>query len=138
MEAILDEETHEAVIGNGYNACIPQYSKGKLVIPSTIENNGVTYTVSGVNRLAFHLCNQLIEMEIDKSLEDGVDDFAFAGCYNLKTITYTDSQEMTDGIGDIPNSRDTKDNIYDLNGRKIQDRNHKGIFISDNKKSLRK
>ena len=138
VEAILDEETHEAVIGNGYNACIPQYSKGKLVIPSTIENNGVTYTVSGVNRLAFHLCNQLIEMEIDKSLEDGVDDFAFAGCYNLKTITYTDSQEMTDGIGDIPNSRDTKDNIYDLNGRKIQDRNHKGIFISDNKKSLRK
>lgn len=84
-EALIDHGSQLIILGNGQNACIPQYTTGTLTIPGSTNYKGTRYTVK-VGQLAFRLCNSLTEVV----MEDGVSsigDFAFVGCSSLQKIT---------------------------------------------------
>ena len=59
----LFADTHEAVInvGNTWS--------GELDIPSEVNYNGETYTVTGMTSLAFNGCNELTKVRIPKTIE---------------------------------------------------------------------
>ena len=67
----LDAETHTAVVtyGDDYNLLTD------VVIPATIEVDGETYTVVGVDRGAFNYCN-LRSVSIYANLTQGTDGFS--------------------------------------------------------------
>lgn len=85
-KVVLDTVTHTASIGWDYDACIPQYSVGKLNIPSTITYEGETYTVTAIANVAFRFCTQLTEVEIEEGVT-GIGNYAFIGCSNLEAIS---------------------------------------------------
>jgi len=85
-KVVLDTDTHTASIGWGYDACIPQYSVGKLNIPSTITYEGETYTVTAIANVAFRFCTQLTEVEIEEGVTT-IGNYAFIGCSNLEAIS---------------------------------------------------
>ena len=85
-KVVLNTDTHTASIGWDYDACIPQYSVGKLNIPSTITYNGDTYTVTAIANVAFRFCTQLTEVEIEEGVTT-IGNYAFIGCSNLEAIS---------------------------------------------------
>ena len=40
--ARIDDANRLVVLGNGYNSCIPYWSRGGLVIPGSVSINGVS------------------------------------------------------------------------------------------------
>ena len=87
---ILSENT--VSVGSGQNACIPQYTKGFLTIPGTVDINGTTYTVVEVNSVAFRFCDNLTGVEIGENVRR-VGNYAFVGCKSLKEITLPATME---------------------------------------------
>lgn len=85
-EAIIDDGLHRVTIGNGQNACIPQYTEGIITVPSTVKVGGTDYTVTAVNQLAFRLCTRITEVVVEEKVEK-IGDFAFVGCTSLKKVT---------------------------------------------------
>ena len=85
-KVVLNTDTHTASIGWDYDACIPQYSVGKLNIPSTITYEGETYTVTAIANVAFRFCTQLTEVEIEEGVTT-IGNYAFIGCSNLEAIS---------------------------------------------------
>ena len=85
-KVVLNTDTHTASIGWDYDACIPQYSVGKLNIPSTITYEGTTYTVTAIANVAFRFCSQLTEVEIEEGVTT-IGNYAFVGCSNLEAIS---------------------------------------------------
>lgn len=86
MEVQYDTEARTAVLGNGHNACLPQYTAGRIVIPAEVYISGVRYAVTGINELAFRLCNALTRVDISEGVTT-VGDFAFVGCSNLQEVS---------------------------------------------------
>ncbi|MBR5655387.1 MAG: leucine-rich repeat protein [Prevotella sp.] len=84
-EALIDLSALTVTIGNGQNACIPQYTSGTITIPGKMEINGTTCTVV-VGQLAFRLCTSLTEIVIEEGVHH-IGDFAFVGCSSLKKVT---------------------------------------------------
>ena len=89
-KVVLNTDTHTASIGWDYDACIPQYSVGKLNIPSTITYEGETYTVTAIANVAFRFCSQLTEVEIEEGVTT-IGNYAFIGCSNLEAISLPSS-----------------------------------------------
>lgn len=75
-------EGMSAKLGSGFNACIPHYSEGELVVPSTITVNGTVYPVMELSSLAFRFCSRLTRVTLPEGLTR-VGDFAFFGCQGL-------------------------------------------------------
>ena len=93
-----------ARLGSGYNACIPQYSTGRVVVPASITVNNVTYSVTEVSDLAFRLCNYITEVELPIGVTR-IGNFAFVGC---KALTKVNLPSTLASIGrgafiDLPN-----------------------------------
>lgn len=82
-EYVLDGMS--AKLGSGFNACIPHYSVGELVVPSTINVNGTTYPVTEVSSLAFRLCTQLTRVTFPEGITR-IGDFAFYDCQGLVEV----------------------------------------------------
>ncbi len=61
------------------------YSFDKLVIPSSVEINGETYTVVGIAQNAFNGCTSLTSVTIPKTVRC-IEEGAFKGCTSLNTI----------------------------------------------------
>ena len=61
-----------------------------LVIPSTIENDGVTYTVTSIRDDAFWLCEDLTSLTISNSVVY-IGHRAFYSCKSLTSITIPNS-----------------------------------------------
>ena len=59
---------------------------GNVTIPSTVTNNGTTYTVTGISSNAFYKCPQLTGVSLPSSLTS-IGNYAFAFCDNLTGIT---------------------------------------------------
>lgn len=88
-----------AVTYKGSNADSRAY-KGDIVIPSTIDYNGNTYTVKSIGYKAFLNCTGITEVIIPNSVTD-IQGCAFDGCTGLTEIV-------------IPNSiTDIKGNAFD-------------------------
>ena len=84
-EALIDLSAQTVTIGNGQNACIPQYTSGTITIPGSYNINGTTCEVV-VGQLAFRLCTNLTEIIIGEGVHH-IGDFAFVGCSSLKKVT---------------------------------------------------
>lgn len=81
---LLDNGT--VALGSGQNACIPQYTAGRVCVPGEVNISGTTYTVSAVSDLAFRFCNQLTYVEIKEGTER-IGNFAFVGCNKITEIS---------------------------------------------------
>lgn len=81
----LDATNKIALLGNGYNACIPYWSVGALTIPGTVSVGDDTYTVE-VGPVAFRLCTNLTSITIEEGVTK-IGDYAFVGCSSVAMIT---------------------------------------------------
>lgn len=59
--------------------------KGKLVIPSQVEHDGVTRTVTALDSWAFFGCEDVTEVELPPTLTK-IDIWAFCNCKKLKNV----------------------------------------------------
>ena len=75
-----------ARLGSGYNACIPQYSIGKVEVPYYIIVDGYPYTVTEISTFAFYRCNRITEVTLNEGVIR-IGNFAFAGCPSLQKVT---------------------------------------------------
>lgn len=75
-----------ARLGSGYNACIPQYSIGKVEVPYYIIVDGFTYPVIEVSAFAFRRCWHVTEVTLPESIMR-IGDFAFSGCHDLNKVS---------------------------------------------------
>lgn len=75
-----------ARLGSGYNACISQYSVGKVEVPYYIIVDGYPYPVTEVSTFAFRRCNRISEVTLSEGIMR-IGDFAFAGCPSLQRVT---------------------------------------------------
>lgn len=78
-------EGTSAKLGSGFNACVPHYSVGELVVPSTITVDGMVYPVTEVSSLAFRFCSKLTRVTLPEGLTR-IGDFAFFGCQGLLEV----------------------------------------------------
>lgn len=65
---------------------------GDVIIPSTVENNGITYDVISVLAASFLNCNGVTSVTLPSSVKS-IGNFAFQGCTNLKSINLPDGLE---------------------------------------------
>ena len=93
------EMTHD---GNYYDDNGAGYS-GNVIIPETIEINGITYFVCGIGESAFYDCTGLTSITIPGSVTS-IGDYAFSGCTGLTSVTISTSVTT---IGDGAFSRCT-------------------------------
>ena len=77
----------EAVLGPG---AIPQSTRGKVEIPSSIDG----YRVTSIGEGAFFFCTNLTAVTIPKSVKD-IGEMAFYGCWNLSEV------DMPKGVTNI-------------------------------------
>lgn len=75
-----------ARLGSGLNACISQYSVGKVVVPASITVNEVSYPVTEVSAFAFRMCNRVTEVVLPEGITR-IGDFAFVSCRSLAKAT---------------------------------------------------
>ena len=59
---------------------------GALVLPSTVSNNGATYTITAIGAIAFRYCTTLTSIVIPNSVRS-IGNGAFDGCTSLNSIT---------------------------------------------------
>lgn len=75
----------KVALGSGQNACIPQYTVGRVCVPEEVSISGTTYQVTAVSALAFRFCTQLTYVEIQEGVER-IGNFAFVGCNSITEI----------------------------------------------------
>ena len=93
-----------AILGSGYNACISQYYSGDVIVPATVEIDGTSYPVGGVNDMAFRMCTGVTRVTLPEGVKR-VGDFAFYACRGLLEVDLP-STLQTIGTGafiDLPN-----------------------------------
>ncbi len=69
----------------GYTGCY----KWNIDIPSTVEHDGKTYTVTRIHYAAFAGCDDLLSVKLPSTIDD-IWDGAFFNCPKLKTVAMTD------------------------------------------------
>lgn len=92
----------------------PQYAwdgfttpAGDVIIPQTIENKGITYTVVGIYRSAFNYCKEMTSIYIPSTVTK-IDTYNFDGCIKLAEIRVSpenpvfDSRDNCNAIIDTP------------------------------------
>lgn len=75
--------------GSFYSYNTDVYS-GDVVIPSSVEYNGQTYSVTSIGNYAFWNCQTLTSVSIPNSVTS-IGDGAFISCYSLTSITIPNS-----------------------------------------------
>lgn len=73
-------------LGSGNNACIPQYSSGKVEVPASITYAGVEYPVYEVAAVAFRMCSNITEVVFHEGIYS-IGNFAFQGCRALTMVS---------------------------------------------------
>ena len=58
---------------------------GDVVVPGTVEYDGITYTVKGVGNRAFEGCDDLRKVTISEGIDE-IGAYAFIGCGNLERV----------------------------------------------------
>ena len=74
------EVTHEGLIRD------PSYS-GSVVIPSSVEYGGKSYSVTSIGDYAFYRCSGLTSIELPASLTS-IGGEAFSGCTGLTSLEF--------------------------------------------------
>ena len=91
-------------LGSGNNACIPQYSAGRVEVPASITYEGVEYPVNEVAAVAFRMCSKITEVELPEGIYH-IGNFAFQGCQALSKVTLPSTLGSigTGAFIDLPN-----------------------------------
>ena len=63
---------------------------GAIIIPETVTNNGVTYSVTSIGGWAFSCCTYLTSVEIPNTITH-IHNYSFAECRNLENIEIPNS-----------------------------------------------
>ncbi|MCD8289066.1 MAG: leucine-rich repeat domain-containing protein [Prevotella sp.] len=84
------EVTYYAI---GANANSAAYT-GSLQIPSSVTNDGTTYSVTRIGERAFNGCSGITSVEIPSSVTC-IRDSAFCGCSGLATVTFAETSGLT-------------------------------------------
>ena len=92
VEHYYNDSTHCVKVGKGEIE-----PEGELVIPSTIDNNGVTYLVVSMNVGAFKDCKGITSVNIPNTITS-ITPNAFEGCSGLISVAIPD---LTFYIGDF-------------------------------------
>lgn len=87
----------QATLGSGRNACISQFSRGRVIVPATIVVDGNTYDVTKVAPMAFRFCNRISFVELPEGVKS-IGNFAFKGCTSLDDVVLP-STLLTIGSG---------------------------------------
>lgn len=79
-------------IGDGTSAAIPTNTEGALIIPSSVSNEGITYTVTKIGNYAFKDCEELTSLAYDSvSGITSIGMYAFYACRGLTGLSIPDS-----------------------------------------------
>ena len=78
---ITDADNHYVSVFRG-----PEWPTGNLIIPSTVSNGGINYTVTGIRDWAFNGCRDLTSVTIPESITS-INHYAFSECSGLTSIT---------------------------------------------------
>ena len=78
---------HYVVVTNQTNDATNYNTLTEVAIPATVEYNGITYVVSGIDNYAFAQAENLQSITILENIK-AIGNCAFANCYNLQTITF--------------------------------------------------
>lgn len=104
--------TAEVISGGNYS--------GDIVIPSSITNSGITYSVTSIGDNAFSDCSGLTSISIPSSMT-AMGGYAFSGCSNLSSVYITDLVKWCQiDFEDWGNPLNVCHHLY-LNGVKVQD-----------------
>lgn len=79
----------------------PNKYKGEIIIPATVQYNGVTCNVTKVGKYAFDRCQELTAVTLPSSIVD-VKDKAFYGCTSLNRVTCYAATPPVVGTDAIP------------------------------------
>lgn len=80
----LSTETNTAEVTYG-----PDYYSGDIVIPETVNYEGISYSVTSIGWEAFFRCSGLTSITIPNSVTS-IGYYAFYGCSSLTSITIPD------------------------------------------------
>ncbi len=73
---------------------------GDVVVPGTVEYDGITYTVKGVGKRAFEGCGDLRKVTISEGIYK-IGAYAFIGCGNLERVILPSTLEEIDGSNPV-------------------------------------
>lgn len=82
--SLYDDMTAK-VRDNQYGGGQAEYVSGKVIIPPTVEHDGVTYTVTGINSDAFANCTELEAIDIPRTVKI-INERAFQNCVGLSEL----------------------------------------------------
>ena len=73
---------------------------GDVVVPGTVEYDGITYTVKGVGNRAFEGCDDLRKVTISEGIYK-IGAYAFCNCGNLERVILPSTLENIDGSNPV-------------------------------------
>ena len=82
----------KASLGSSRNACIPQYSEGRVIVPKEITVDGTTYPVTAISSMAFRLCTKINFVQLPEGVKR-IGNFAFKGCRSLLVVVLPSTLE---------------------------------------------
>lgn len=94
-EFVFDGITYTIISEEEKTCRINQQSQdlgANVVIPETVENNGVAYTVTEIEKLAFEPCISMESIQIPATIQR-LQYNAFFGCSNLTEVRFEDSAD---------------------------------------------
>ena len=86
-----EPQEHYVIVTNQTNDATNYNTLNEVEIPETVEYNGITYIVSGIDHYAFAYAGNLQSITIPKNIK-AIGNYAFADCDNLQTITFTSKE----------------------------------------------
>lgn len=112
---ILDEYDKTCQVYGSYEdnemiESIPEYYKGPLTIPETIDYNGETYTVTKIANYAFINCD--ITSAVIPATVTEIENFAFGNCYHLQAIVCLPTTPPIIGVKENTYNYDLNIDVY--------------------------
>ena len=93
QNVVFNEHTqkHYVIVTNQTDDVTNYNTLTEVEIPETVEYNGITYIVSGIDHYAFAYAENLQSITTPQNIK-AIGNYAFTDCDNLQTITFTSEE----------------------------------------------